>query len=219
MKHLLFLWLTLIGFTTQFPNFAIADNQSPPEKTYPVKVSDNLTVHAPLKRPITGSPVDIVYLNFRDNDSLVNEAAKELAKKIPKDTQLIVIIGDKANGLGVLTAFHAKLPWIILTGKDIPEEPIKTLSYHSVTSGHKKMSIYKDQLNKIDGKKIVILDDLVSSGNTMKVALKLLQESSAIVLKLICAFTEENNRTQLEGYALAKIGHLPVFSRYTKDTQ
>lgn len=213
------LWFLALSSLFVQSSYSNSHNSPSKEKTYPVRVSDNLTFHAPLRRPITGSPVDIVYLNFRDNDDLVKEASKDLAAKLPKDTELIVIIGDKANGLGVLTAFHAKLPWIILTGKDMPEEPVKTLSYHSITSGHKKMSIYKQQLKKLEGKKIVILDDLVSSGNTMKTALKLLQESSAKVLKLMCAFTEENNRTQLEGYSLIKLGHLPVFSRYVHDNE
>ena len=159
------------------------------------------------------SPVDIVYTNFRDDMDLVKAAAQALARRIPSGTELIVILGDKANGLGVLVATQANLPWIILTNKPTPEGVCKHVSYSSITSGHKTMFMSKTLCEKIRNKKIILLDDVISSGGTMKAALDLVKESGAYIQGIFCAFTENIQRQNLKGYSITSLGHLPIFKR------
>lgn len=181
-----------------------------PQKTYPIAFG-SYKMDAPLMRPKPSSSFEIAYINFRDDHELVIAAALELSKKIPKGTEAIVILGDKSNGLGVLLSNTLKLPWIILTSKETPEGSVKVVSYNSITSGNKKMHINKSQLEKLKGKKIIILDDVISTGGTMRAALELLKESTAKIQGIMCAFTEEDDRTVIDRHPIIKLGHLPVF--------
>jgi adenine phosphoribosyltransferase len=181
-----------------------------PKKTYPVAFG-SYKMDAPLMRPKPSSPFEIAYINFRDDHELVIAAALELSKKVPKGTEAIVILGDKSNGLGVLMANALKLPWIILTSKETPEGSVKIVSYNSITSGNKKMHINKSQLEKLKGKKIIVLDDVISTGGTIRAAIELLKESTAKIQGIMCAFTEEDDRTVIDRHPIIKLGHLPVF--------
>ena len=68
-------------------------------------------------------------MNFRDDNELVIQSAKALSgfeylnflllkKKnadiLPKQTEVVLILGDKANILGALMAQAAGIPWIVL---------------------------------------------------------------------------------------------------------
>ncbi len=158
--------------------------------------------------PIKNSRISISYVNFRDDCEIIQAACHALLKKIPPQTDFLVILGDKANGLGTLLAVRAKLPWIILTSKETPEGVYKKVCYTSITSGEKMMMISPRQADEIRGKNIVVLDDVISSGETMKAALELVNESC--VLTLMTVLTEEKERTEFQGLGLISLAHIPI---------
>ncbi len=190
----------------------MADQNTAQESQSSYKVSfDGFSKNFPKVRPSSGAPVEIVYVNFRDDHELVIAAAHAIAKKIPLGTELIVILGDQANGLGVLVATQAKLPWIIIKNKEGIEGVSKKIAYSSITSGSKKMFLSPLQLEAIKGKKVVIMDDVISTGSTVKAAASLIGDSVQKILGFMCVFTEEVQHTEINGIPVTSLGHLPVF--------
>ncbi len=153
----------------------------------------------------------VAYINFREDLDMLRAASKALAKMIPVDTEAIVALGDKANGLATLVALKKSLPLIILTNKATLEGTLHTTSYASITSGHKKMFISPMQAEKIYSKKTVLLDDIISTGSSMKTALQLCKQAGAKIQAILCAGTEGEHRTHFENLPLKSLFHLPVY--------
>lgn len=172
-------------------------------KSYPI---------VPVKK---GSDTGVVYINFRDDNGIVKAAAKELARRMPQDIDYLVILGDKANGLGVLTAVAANKPWEILAAKETPIPTKRSIEYGSITSGRKNLYLNIEQAERLKGKKIALLDDVISTGGTMNAAVDLLLQSSVSISSIMCVCTEGDERevfewTSTASFPLIKLAHLPV---------
>jgi adenine phosphoribosyltransferase len=171
-------------------------------------------------RPVEAEPsIQIVYINFRDDSELIKACATALLKKF-QDEQIdyFVILGDKANGLGTLMGVQKNLPWIILTNKAIPEKKGESVEYASITGGNKKMFISGEQMARIKGKKVVIIDDVLSTGGTMRAAIQLVKMAGADIKAISCPFTEEHERQgKFEDIKLVTLGHLPVYKTEKKE--
>lgn len=171
----------------------------------------------PVVKPKPESPVNIVYINFRDDNAIVQAAAKALSTKIPKNVSHMVVLGDKANGLGVLVACESQCPWIILTAKETPIPTQDYIHYGSITSGDKTLYLNKQQAEALQGKTVVILDDVISTGGTMRAAVQLLRRNNINVHSVMCVATEGKDITSFNpgddtsDLPLVKLTHLPVF--------
>lgn len=179
----------------EFPGFA---------KEYPVVSSSEK------------SPVDIVYVNFRDDVEMISAAAKALAEKIPSGTEYIVILGDKANILAAFMAQHKQLPWIVLVTKQIPEGAFaKSNVFQSITTPgvDKKIYISKAQAQKIKDKKVVIIDDVISTGATVKAGIEAVLKAGAKIQAVMCAFTEDKEVKELSGLPVISLTHVPIYPK------
>lgn len=198
-------WLFCILCSSK--SFAFSD-------TYHVKISEKLQkdyeiIDTPSKE------FQAAYIDFRDDAETIFAVAEELIKFLPQKLDFIVILGDKANILGALVAKEASVPWVILNSKKSLKPVFQSIVYKSITSGEKVLYLNTDQAKKLHGKRIVILDDVISYGETMGAAVRLLQSVDAEILGIIVGFTEGEDRSSFvvdeKIYPISKVGHLPIF--------
>lgn len=200
------LFVIVLGFNACIGADALQEKSIPPK--FNVKIGD-FEKEYPYVTP-KESHVQIAYLNFREDRELINACANELARKIPLETEMIVILGDKANILGAQIAEIKKLDWIVMTSKESPLGSANSIRYSSITSGNKTMFLANDSAEKVRGKKVVVVDDVISTGGTMGASLNLLRCENVKILATMCAFTEETERNDFEGTKLIYLGHLNV---------
>lgn len=212
MKWIFFMTITKTFFiTVAFVASALAEAP----KMHKVEFSGFAKEYAVISTSAK-APVDIVYMNFRDDGDLITAAAKAMAEKIPQGTEVVIILGDKANILGALVAKEANLPWIILVTKQLPEGTFaKSTVFQSITTPGTDKTIYitKAQASAIKGKKVVILDDVVSTGATMKAGIEVITKADGKIQGIMCAFTEDKPVSELSGYPVISLGNVPVYPK------
>lgn len=155
-------------------------------------------------------------MNFRDDGELNKAAAAAMAEKIPEGTEVVVILGDKANILGAFMAEKAGLPWIVLVTKKLPEGNFaKSSVFQSITTPGTDKTIYisEKQATAIRGKKVVIMDDVISTGATMKAGIEVVIKAGARIQGIMCAFTEDKPVTELSGHPVISLGNIPVYPK------
>jgi adenine phosphoribosyltransferase len=169
-----------------------------------------------VRSPSPESAFGIVYINFREDQEVIDVMVGALQNRLPQGLDLCVIVGDKANIFGALLARAKGLPWIVLTSKK-PLTSFEKITYRSITSGEKTLFLSQDQAKKIRNKRLVILDDVLSTGETMAAAVKLVKGAGGQIEGLVVGFTEGEDRKNLSveesPYPLIKGGHLPLFKR------
>ena len=169
----------------------------------------------PILAPKTQSPIKIVYINFREDDEIIHFLKKKMTEKAPPQLDLVVIIGDKANILGAFVAEQLKLPWIVLYAKRPLTSTADEIDYSSITNGSKTMYLSDEQKKRLQGKNILIIDDVISSGESMRATITLCEHAGAQIKGLMVAFTEGVQRSNLavenKTYPLITMGHLPIF--------
>ena len=176
--------------------------------------------------PIAPAPADphtgIIFLyDVSDNWHLAMAVATELCQSIQaapwfSDIEAVVIPGDGGNMMAGLL-FHElkkKNPAleICIVRSNTKGEIVRSIEYQSITSPtKKKLNLRKDQYDRIQGKKVIIFDDVLSSGSTFRAVKQLLDESGCKVLGYACMATEGEDVTTFDGAELFKTTHLPTF--------
>jgi|GEM_PF-1282912 len=204
--------ISLLISTASFASSPSSPGKSP--STFTVRIG-NFKKDYSYVQP-KGSPVKISFLDFRNDAELINATAAALADQMVNDAELLIVLGDQANILGAKITETLKvtkkknIPWMIINGKESPHGSFATVKYSSITSGNKTMHLSNHLVNQIKGKKVVIFDDVISTGGTMRAAIELIKKAGGEIRAIMCGFTEEKQRSDFEGYNLIKLGHLEV---------
>ncbi|MBL8089025.1 MAG: adenine phosphoribosyltransferase [Anaerolineales bacterium] len=154
----------------------------------------------------------IAILNILGDTELVQASAKELAKKI-KDVAFDVIVTAEAKSIPLAHALsvETKKPYIIFrkTYKPYMGDAIKAETL-SITTGQPQVLIL-DEKDKdlIQGKKVLVVDDVISTGSTLQGMRMILDKANATVAAEAAILTE-GDRAQWEN--IYSLGHLPLFT-------
>ena len=180
----------------------------PERETYPVEV-------AGIKRELRLFEIKpglrIAILNILGDTELVEACARALAEKLaayPFDA--LVTAETKSIPLAHALSVVMKKPYIILRKSYKPYMghalSAETLS---ITTGEPQ-TLYLDEkdLHFMQGKAVVILDDVISTGSTLQGMRLLIQKSGAKILAEAAIFTE-GERAKWSN--VISLGHLPVF--------
>lgn len=140
----------------------------------------------------------------------LNEAiGAELAKRIPAEVEVLVMPDGKAQAILHTLGREAKLPTIVARKEHKPYmlAPVLKAAVKSITT-QKEQALYlgADDAALLKGKKVAIVDDVVSTGGTLVAMKKLLEEAGAELVAVMAAFTEGTPRTDV-----IALGHLPLF--------
>ena len=154
----------------------------------------------------------IAILNILGDTELVQACAKELAQKL-KDTEYDVLVTAEAKSIPLAYALsvETKKPYVILrkTYKPYMGDALKAETL-SITTGQPQMLILDEKDRElIQGKKVVVLDDVISTGSTLQGMRMILEKTGASVAREAAILTEGDRAQWMH---IISLGHLPLFT-------
>ena len=154
----------------------------------------------------------IAILNILGDTELVQACAKELANKL-KDVQYDALVTAEAKSIPLAFALSAetKKPYVVLrkTYKLYMGDALKVETL-SITTGQTQMLILDEKDRAlIQGKKVVVVDDVISTGSTLQGMRSILNKAGALVVAEAAIFTEGDRAQWMN---IISLGHLPLFT-------
>lgn len=155
--------------------------------------------------------VRIAIFNMLGDTEVVEAIAGELAQRIPADIDALMTAEVKSIPLAHALAVRMKLPYVVARKTRKPYMVgAMSVEVLSITTGAPQ-TLWLDgkDLHLVQGKRIVLVDDVISTGSTLAGMKKLVAEAGGTVVAEAAAFTEGNNPQRWQH--IIAIGNLPVF--------
>jgi adenine phosphoribosyltransferase len=153
----------------------------------------------------------IAVLNILGDTELVQAAAKELAIKLQAvDYDVLVTAEAKSIPLAYALSVETKKPYIVLrkSYKSYMGEAIQAETL-SITTGQPQTLILDEKDHQlINGKKVLIVDDVISTGSTLQGIRAILDKAGAAVAGEAAIMTEGD---PAEWAHIISLGNLPLF--------
>jgi adenine phosphoribosyltransferase len=181
----------------------------PNRATYPVDIAG---VHRDLPLFEIKPGLRIAILNILGDTELVGACARGLAEKLAGVNYDVLITAEAksiplAHALSVETGKH----YVILRKayKPYMGDALRAETL-SITTGEPQ-TLFLDEKDRqlVAGKKVIILDDVISTGSTLQGMRLIMGHAGAEVVGEAAIFTE-GERAKWEG--IISLGHLPVFT-------
>lgn len=167
--------------------------------------------------PIANNTLKIAYIDLKDNPVLIEALATEIAKYIKAHRkQIDVLVTPEANTMALAYAVHQKtgIDYIILSKKERPNLGNKALSVNvkSITTDTvQTLWLSEENIKKIANRKVLILDDTISSGGTINAIKTLIQKANGImVLPPLVGFYEGSKRDDVTAISPTVLPLTPV---------
>ena len=155
----------------------------------------------------------IAILNILGDTEFVQACARELAQKLKgKDYDLLVTAEAKSIPLAHALSVETKKPYVVLrkTYKPYMGDALRAETL-SITTGQPQVLILDEKdIELMKGKKVVIVDDVISTGSTLQGMRMVIDKAGASVAAEASIFTE-GDRAQWSN--IISLGHLPLFTK------
>ncbi len=178
-------------------------------QTYPVEIAG---VHRDLTLFQVKPGLRIAILNLLGDTELVQACAKALAEKLANVNYDVLLTAEaKSISLAHALSVETRKPYVVLrkSYKPYMGDALKTETLSITTGEPQYLFLDEKDLILMHGKKVVILDDVISTGSTLQGMRLLVQKAGAEVAAEAAVFTE-GERAKWEN--VVSLGHLPVFS-------
>lgn len=176
--------------------------------TYLVDIA-GLQRHLPLFEVAPG--LHIAVLNILGDTELVQASAKALANKLSAlDYDILVTAEAKSIPLAHALSIETGKPYVVLRKIYKPYMGVAlSAETVSITTGKPQM-LYLDEKDHelIRGKRAVLLDDVISTGSTLRGMQRVMEKAGAEVVAEAAIFTEGDND---DWNHIIALGHLPLF--------
>jgi adenine phosphoribosyltransferase len=181
----------------------------PERETYPVEI-------AGLKRDLrlfeVARGLRIAILNILGDTELVQACAKELNKQLKSvDYDVLVTAEAKSIPLAYALSVETKKPYVVLrkTYKPYMGNAIKAETL-SITTGQPQILILDEKdRDLLKGKRVIILDDVISTGSTLQ-GMRMILEKAGATVAAVAAILSEGDRAKW--MHIISLGHLPLFT-------
>ena len=154
----------------------------------------------------------IAILNILGDTEFVQVCAKELAAKL-KDTDYDVLVTAEAKSIPLAHALsvETRKPYVVLRKSYKPYMgDALTAETLSITTGQPQTLILDEKdVEMMKGRKVVILDDVISTGSTLQGMKTILDKAGSLVVAEAAIFTEGDNAQWAN---IISLGHLPLFT-------
>jgi adenine phosphoribosyltransferase len=160
----------------------------------------------PLVRVAPG--IKVALFNILGDAEIVKAVVPEIASLLPKDTEVLLHPEGKGIPLVYELSVYTGLPYVV-PRKDRKQWMLDPISsdVKSITTGKpEKYWLDSRERPKIEGKKVAIVDDVISTGSTLEAMENLVAKTSGTVVARVAIFTEGDERENV-----AALGHLPLF--------
>ena len=135
-------------------------------------------------------------------------AAEALAKRLPPEVEVLVTPEVKAVPLAHALARITGKPYVVArkTEKPYMINPVSR-QVLSITTGKPQLLVLDGaDIPRVRGKKVAIVDDVVSTGSTLAGLRELIESVGGEVVAVLAVFTEGTPRQDV-----VALGHLPLF--------
>lgn len=177
------------------------------KRYYQIQICDEIRNLPLFKVP---PKLEIALFNILGETKLVEKVARALAKKLPKNIDVIITPEVKSVCLAYELSKVLKVPYIVLR-KTLKPYMLNSLSAEvlSITTG-KSQSLYLDGKDRklLTNKNVCLIDDVISTGSTVFGMRKMMQKAKAKIVAESAVFTEGEDETWKN---VISLGHLPLF--------
>lgn len=180
-----------------------------PHEFYPVEVA-GIRRELPLFEVAPG--VRIAVLNILGDTEFVQACARALAAKLDAYTYDVLVTAE-AKSIPLIYALSVETgkPYVVLRKHYKPYMGVAlSAETLSITTGKPQM-LYLDEKDHemIKGKRVALLDDVISTGSTQKGMKSVIEKAGAQVTVEAAIFTEGDSGHWAH---IVSLGHLPVFT-------
>jgi len=168
-----------------------------------------LTRNLPLFEVAPG--VRIAIFNMLGDTLVVEAIADNLAGRLPKDGDALMTAEVKSIPLAHALSVRMGIPYVIARKTRKPYMVGATsVEVLSITTGAPQ-TLWLDgkDRNLVNGRRIILVDDVISTGSTLIGMHKLVESAGGTVIAEAAAFTEGNEPEKWRG--VIATGNLPVF--------
>lgn len=154
----------------------------------------------------------IAILNILGDTVLVEACAKALSDKFDKiDYDVFVTAETKSVPLAHALSVVAQKPYIILrkSYKPYMGDALQSETLSITTGEIQNLFLDEKDRNLIRGKKVIIVDDVISTGSTLQ-GMRLILEKAGVDIIAEAAILTEGERAKWS--EIISLGHIPVFT-------
>ena len=197
--------------------------KQPFKGTYPISLSDGSCLELPLQ-PFPDGQMAIALLMSNQTDFEIEQGLTPLLTELAHSFAAEAIVGIPTLGLDYARQVAQSLGFPNYTAlgnsrkfwyNDELAIPVESITSSGV---QKRLYIDPNLINRVAGKRIVIVDDVINTGGTAAASIQLLEQVSAEVVGLVVVLTEGQGwkqRLQSIGFdwhnKLRGVGHIPMF--------
>jgi adenine phosphoribosyltransferase len=155
--------------------------------------------------------VRIALFNMLGDYEVVEALAEWLAERMPQDADAIMTAEVKSIPLAHALAVRMKMPYIVArkTRKPYMLGSVSVEVLSITTGAPQTLWLDGKDLHLVKGKRIVLVDDVISTGSTLAGMRSLVAEAGGDVIAEAAAFTEGNDPEKWKH--IIAVANLPVF--------
>jgi adenine phosphoribosyltransferase len=153
----------------------------------------------------------IAVLNILGDTELVEASAKELISKLNGVKYDLLVTAESksiplAHAMSVLN--HTQYVVLRKSYKPYMGNALEVETNSITTGAEQKLILDEKDLRLIEGKKVLIVDDVISTGSTLEAMRKLMDMAGATIVEEVAVFTEGDEN---DWKGIISLGHLPLF--------
>lgn len=156
--------------------------------------------------------LQIAILNILGDTELVQACARELGEKLKEvDYDILVTAEAKSIPLAYALSVETKKPYVVLrkSYKPYMGDALKAETL-SITTGQPQVLLLDEKDRQaVQDRKVVILDDVISTGSTLQGMRMILDKAHANVVAEAAILTEGDRAQWMH---IISLGHLPLFT-------
>ncbi|MBR1759994.1 MAG: adenine phosphoribosyltransferase [Schwartzia sp.] len=153
---------------------------------------------------IAGCTRQLPILNLTDTEAiaafvmlgdveLVENCAEALLPKVPKETEIIMTAETKGIPLAAALSRRMGFPWYVTARKSVKAYMVNPLCVEDqsiTTKGKQKLYLMQEDVERLKGKRVLLLDDVISKGGSMKALRGLAEAAGGTVVGEAAAVAE-----------------------------
>ncbi len=155
--------------------------------------------------------IKIAIFNMLGDTEVVELAADALAAQLPAVTDVLVVPEVKAIPLAHALSARTNLPYVVVrkVRKPYMVNCLETEVLSITTGAPQTLFVDGKDAHLVRGKRVALIDDVISTGSTLRGLRQLMALASASVVAEMAVFTEGNPE---DWDGIVALGHLPIFT-------